>query len=171
MFTGASLLVRRHFDAVGDVLAFGGRSSTWDAEAEETPEEIENVAIVPVPMFNRATLRALAYASSVCPSVVALHVAPTVEEGDRFRRYWDAWGNHVPLEVIESPYRAIVPPTVAYVEALHAQRPELTLTVIVPELVVRHRWERHLHDGDAARLRRALRPLGKVVVTSVPFHV
>jgi amino acid transporter len=170
-FTGASLLVRRHFDAVSGVLAFGGRSSTREAEAEETPQEIENVAIVPVPMFNRATLRALAYASSVSPSVLALHVAPTVEEGDRFRRYWGGWGNHVPLEVIESPYRAIVPPTVAYVEALHSQRPDVTLTVIVPELVVRRRWQRHLHDSDAARLRRALRPLDKVVVTSVPFHV
>jgi amino acid transporter len=171
VFTVASLLVRRHFDAVGEVLALGGRSSTPHAEAEETPQEIDNVVIVPIPVLNRATLRALAYASSVCSSVLALHVAPTAEEGARFQRYWRAWGNHVPLEVIESPYRAIVPPTVAYVEALHAQRPELTLTVIVPELVVRHRWERSLHDSDAARLRRALRPLGKVVVTSVPFHV
>jgi hypothetical protein len=72
--------------------------------------------------------------------------------------------------VIESPYRAIVHPTVAYVESLHAQLPDLTLTVVVPELAVPHWWQRYLHDGDAARLRRALRPLDKVVVTSVPFH-
>jgi hypothetical protein len=42
--------------------------------------------------------------------------------------------------------------------------------VVVAELVA-HRWERPLHDSDAARLKRALRPLSKVVVTSVPFHV
>jgi hypothetical protein len=98
-------------------------------------------------------------------------VAPTEQEGDRFRRYWTVWGNHLPLEVIESPYRAILPPTIAYIEALHAERPDLTLTVVVPELVVRRWWERPLHDSDAARLRRALWPLSKVVVTNVPFHV
>jgi amino acid transporter len=171
LFVGAALVVRRHFDAVDAALAFDAPSPAASLEAEETPLEVSNVAIVPVPVLNRATLRALAYASSASTSVLALHVAPTEREGDRFRRYWTAWGDHVPLEVIESPYRATVPPTIAYIEALHAQRPDLTLTVVVPELVVRHWWERRLHDGDAARLRRALRPLSKVVVTSVPFHV
>jgi hypothetical protein len=98
-------------------------------------------------------------------------VAPTEAESERFRSYWRQWGEHVPLELIESPFRAVVPPTVAYIESLHAHRPDLTLTVVVGELVVRHWWQRALHDSEAARLRRALRPLGKVVVTSVPFHV
>jgi hypothetical protein len=31
-----------------------------------------------------------------------------------------------------------VAPTIAYIESIHAQRPELTLTEFVPELVVRH---------------------------------
>jgi hypothetical protein len=170
-FVGASLLVRRHFDVVDHALALGARSAAVDSEGEETPQQISNLAIVPVPMLNRATLRALAYASSSRASVLALHVAPTEEEGERFRRYWAVWGNHVPLEIIESPYRATVPPTIAYVESLHAQRPDLTLTVVVPELVVRRWWTRTLHDRDAVRLQRALRPLGKVVVTTVPFHV
>jgi len=170
-FTAAGLVVRSHFDAVDDALALEHRSTAADSETEETPPEISNVAIVPIPVLNRATLRALAYASSSCTSVLALHTAPTEQEGDRFRRYWTAWGDHVPLEVIESPYRAVVRPIIAYVEALHTQRPDLTLTVVVPELVVRRWWERPLHDSDAARLRRALRPLSKVVVTSVPFHV
>jgi amino acid transporter len=170
-FVGAALLVRRHFDAVGEALAFGTPPAAVELEAEQTPLAISNVAIVPVPVLNRATLRALAYASSTCASVLALHVAPTEREGARFRRYWAAWGDHVPLQVVESPYRATVPPTIAYVEALRAERSDLTLTVVVAELVVRHWWERRLHDSDAARLRRALRPLSKVVVTSVPFHV
>jgi hypothetical protein len=77
----------------------------------------------------------------------------------------------VPLELVQSPYRAVIPPVVAYVESLHAQRLELTVTVIVPDLAVRHWWQRPLHDDTAARLRHALAPLSKVVVTSVRFHV
>jgi hypothetical protein len=50
-------------------------------------------------------------------------------------------------------------------------RPELTLTVIVPDLAVRHWWQRLLYEDTAARLRRSLAPLPKVIVTSVSFHV
>ena len=170
-FTVAGLVVRRHFDAVGEALALRPGSPARDVEAEGTPQQVANIVLVPVPVLNRATLRALAYASSSCAPVLALHVAPTEEEASRFRRYWAAWGNHVPLEVIASPYRAVVPPTIAYIEALRAQRPELTVTVVVAELVVRRWWERPLHDSEAVRLRRALRPLPQVVVTSVPFHM
>ena len=77
----------------------------------------------------------------------------------------------MPLEIIVSPYRAIVAPLANYIEALHRQRPELTLTVILPELVVRPLWQRILHNQVAPRLRRALRPLPKIVVTTIPFHL
>jgi hypothetical protein len=60
---------------------------------------------------------------------------------------------------------------VHYIEALHRQRPDLTLTVILPEVVVRHPWHRVLHGRTASRLGRALRPLDKIVVTSVPVHL
>ena len=51
------------------------------------------------------------------------------------------------------------------------QRPDLTLTVILPEIVVRHWWHRPLHNHTASRLQRALRALPKVVVTTVPVHL
>jgi hypothetical protein len=70
-----------------------------------------------------------------------------------------------------SPYRAIVAPMVNYIESLHRLRPDLTLTVILPEIVVRHWWQRILHNRTAPRLRRALRPLPKIVITTVPFHL
>jgi hypothetical protein len=73
--------------------------------------------------------------------------------------------------VIVSPHRALVPPMVNYISSLHRQRADLTLTVIVPELVVKHWWQRPLHDRTAVRVRRALRELPKLLVTSVPFHL
>jgi amino acid transporter len=169
-FTATGLLIRRHFDHVEGALAMSP-DDTPDAESEEAPSQITSLAIVVVPHLNRATMRALAYAASLRQPVLALHLSPTEEEATRFRKYWTTWGNHVPLQVVDSPYRAVIPPTIAYIESLHAQRPDLTLTVIVPELAVRHRWQRALHDETAVRLRRALEPLDKVVVTSVPFHV
>lgn len=69
--------------------------------------------------------------------VLAVHISADEDEAARFHRYWQAWRNHLPLEVIVSPYRATVAPLANYIEALHHQRPEVTLTVVVPEVVVR----------------------------------
>jgi hypothetical protein len=44
------------------------------------------------------------------------------------------------------------PPTGSYLWTLHEQRPDLTLTVTVPELVDRHWWHRILHAHVAERL-------------------
>jgi amino acid transporter len=140
-------------------------------ESEETPEEILHLILVPVASLDLPSIRALAYAASLEQPVLAVHVSPTDEEAERFREYWSTWGEHLPLEVVVSPYRAIVAPMVNYIESLHRLGPDLTLTVILPEIVVRHWWQRILHNRTAPRLRRGLRQLPKSVVTTVPFHL
>jgi hypothetical protein len=54
-------------------------------------------------------------------------------------------------------YRAIAPLT-HYLRALHAQRPQVTLTVVLPELVARHAWYQLLHSraprGSAGQCAR-----------------
>ena len=141
------------------------------AETEESPEEIHNLILVPVASLDLASMRALAYAASLRQPVLVLHVSPTEAEAERFGDYWRTWGDHLPLELVVSPYRATVAPMINYIESLHRLSHDLTLTVILPEIVVPHWWQRILHNGTAPRLRRALRPLPKIVVTTVPFHL
>ena len=149
----------------------GGGTLDSEAWAAETPAQIHALTVVPVMALDRASIRALAYAAALGQPAFALHISPTPEEADRFLGYWQAWGDHLPLEVIVSPHRAMVAPLVNYIWTLHRQRPDLTLTVAVPELVDRHWWHRTLYEHIAARLRRALRSLPGVVVTSVPFQL
>jgi hypothetical protein len=80
-------------------------------------------------------------------------------------------GDQLPLEVVVSPYRALVAPLTAYVRELHEQRPDLTITVVVSQVVAKRRWQRLLHSDVGSRLGRALRPLPGIVITSVPFHL
>ncbi|MGR6317034.1 APC family permease [Micromonospora soli] len=141
------------------------------AEGEELPQEVRHLVIVPVARLNRASLRAMAYAASLGQPTLAVHIAPEEAEADRFREQWRAWGDHLRLETIVSPYRSVVGPLAHYLDALHAGRPDLTLTVIVPEVVLRRRRHRLLHSRVEQRLRAALRSLPGVVVTSVPVHV
>jgi hypothetical protein len=121
--------------------------------------------------MDRAGLQALAYAAALGQPAFALHISPTAEEADRFLNYWRAWGDHLPLEVIVSPHRAMVAPLVNYLWTLHEQLPDVTLTVAVPELVDRHWWHRIMHEHVAERQQPILQSLPRVVVTSVPFHL
>ena len=141
------------------------------AEAQADPSQVSSFAVVPIAVLDLAALRALAYAVSLSQPVLALHVSPSEEEAERFRRSWEAWGDHLPLELVVSPYRATVAPLANYIEALHRQRPDVTLTLVVPEIVVARRWQRILHGRIAVRLRAALIAYEGIVITTVPFHL
>jgi amino acid transporter len=185
--------IRRHYDRVHRALALhplepsaprqpivpaplpiSGSDISHDthrAEQEESPDQLQHLVVVPIVRLDLSGLRALAYASSLGRPVLAVHISPGKDEADRFRSYWTAWGNHLPLEVVDSPYRALVAPVACYINALRTQRSDLTLTVVLPELIVKHRWHRPLHNGTARRLRRALRRQPGVVITTVPLHL
>lgn len=141
------------------------------SEAQDDPTEVHSFAVVPVAVLDLAALHALAYAVSLAQPVLALHVSPTEEEAERFRRTWQAWGDHLPLEVVVSPYRATVAPLANYIAALHRQRPDVTLTLVVTEIVVAKPWQRILHNRTAARLRASLIAYEGIVITTVPFHL
>ena len=146
-------------------------ASAGVAEAQDSPAEVYSFAVVPVAVLDLSALHTLAYAVTLGQPVLAVHVSPTDEEAERFRRSWQAWGNHLPLEVLVSPYRATVAPLANYIAALHRQRPDLTLTLVVPELVVAKRWQRLLHNRIATRLRTALIGYEGIIITTVPFHL
>lgn len=149
----------------------GGDGHGPAPEEQDAPSEIEHLLVVPVAVLDLAALRALAYAASLQVPVLAVHVSPSEEECERFHRYWKVWGAYLPLEVVVSPYRATVAPLANYIEGLRRQKPDITLTVIVPEIVPAHRWEMILHGRIAPRLRRILTHQEGIVVTSVPFHL
>jgi hypothetical protein len=185
--------IRRHYDSVHRALALhpldlaapsrpimpaharvhGTNSSHafHGAEDDESPDQLRHLAVVPVAGLDLLSLRALAYAASLGQPLLALHISPGVDEAERFKGYWAAWGDHVPLEVVDSPYRALVAPLTCYINALRAQRPDVTLTVVLPEIIVKHRCHQALHNGTARRLRRALRRQPGVVLTTVPLHL
>jgi amino acid transporter len=144
---------------------------TPTGERQDAPTEVSHLVVVPIATLDLAALRALAYAASLSVPLLALHVSPSEQEAERFRGYWKAWGDHLPLEVVVSPYRATLAPLANYIEALHRQRPDVTLTVVVPELIPGRRWQRLLHNRIAQRLRKMLIQYQGIIVTSVPFHL
>jgi hypothetical protein len=140
--------------------------------------------LIPVGELNRAAMRAIAYAQSLTGQVdrpgangqariVAVHVTDDVQEGEQLKARWDRANPGVQLVVLRSPYRALVGPLLAYINALEQQRPEGTsiVTVLLPEFIPVHWWEHLLHTQTALRLKGALLFRPRTAVTSVPYHL
>jgi amino acid transporter len=145
------------------------------AETPIDPDEISHQVIVPIASLNQVALQTLAYARSIARDlddiVSAVHITDDPEAAEVLRRQWEEWQCGVQLTIVESPYRSLVGPLLAYIDAMHAQFPNKTLTVILPEMVPAHWWEQVLHNQTALRLKAALLFRPGVVVANVPYHL
>lgn len=147
------------------------------ADIPVRPQDIHHRLIVPLERLDRATVQSLAYARSISPRVTALHIAVDEQAAERMRASWERWQQHIGSEeethllIIESPYRSLLRPLLAYIDTMHERHPEETLTVILPEFVVAHWWEYFLHNQTALRLKAALLFRPGIVVINVPQHL
>ena len=145
------------------------------AETPIDPEEISHQVIVPISSLNQVALQTLAYARSIARGpndvVGAVHITDDPDEAETLRQRWEEWQCGVQLTIIESPYRSLVGPLLAYIDAMHAQHPGKTLTVVLPEMVPAHWWEQVLHNQTALRLKAALLFRPGIVVADVPYHL
>lgn len=141
------------------------------------PTEIQHLFIVPIASLDAIAVQSLSYARSISKRVIAVHVAIDEEDAHRLRETWSQWtkgiGREEKLElvIIESPYRSLNGPLLAYIDTIHELYSDVTLTVLLPEFVVSHWWEHILHNQTALRLKAALLFRPGIVVTSVPQHL
>ena len=125
--------------------------------------------IIPVDQINRAVLRTVAYAKSISDNVTAIHITDDRERGDALRRRWEEFVLDTPIVVIESPFRSLAEPILAYVDALDRAQADQMITVVLPEFVTHRPWERILHNQLALRLKKALLSRPNTVVVDVPY--
>ena len=143
-----------------------------------------NVAIVPIADLDAPARRALAYAAAIAARVIAVHVDTRVneraEESEHIVNRLLAWKRHaraegredpIHLVVLESPYRSIVPPLLAYVDSWRQAHPEPVCTVVLPEVVADHWWAYGLHNHRARWLKAALLGRSTVAVADVTYHL
>jgi amino acid transporter len=135
------------------------------------PDLIIHTVVVPISTVNRVARQTLAYARSISDSVTAVHVSDDEDDIEQFREDWAKLELPISLVIIESPYRQLVGPLLKYIDEVDKQRPNDTLTVVLPEFIARHWWEQLLHNQTALRLKAALLFRPGTVVTSVPYHL
>lgn len=161
--------INTHYRAVSDALAL-------EDPDEPLPRPLPPIVIVPIARLDRAALQALAFAASISPHVRVVHIATSHASAQEFQRRWDRWGGRrlpdgreLPLDVIDSPFRALLQPLLKYIERID-ERDRRPITVVLAEFVPRHWWEFILHSQTAFRLKAALLFRPNTIVIDVPYH-
>jgi hypothetical protein len=160
---GLMLAIRAHYRNVDRLIAL-----------EHMPEEGEvaqrPIVIVPISRLDRQARQAIAFANSISNEAVAVHITNEPDEADKMRERWPEWAGTTELVVVESPYRALVGPLLAYMDALQRQDPSRPIVVVLSELVPQHWWENFLHNQTSLRLKLRLFGRRNTIVADVPYH-
>jgi amino acid transporter len=134
----------------------------------------EQRVIVPVNGINRAVVQAVNFGRALAADVRAVYVTDDLEAADTLRARWERQLPDVPLVIVESPFRAVISPVIAYLDILDQAWPpdkESPLTIVVlPEYVARHWWDRVLYNQTARRLKAALVGREHTVIADVPYR-
>jgi amino acid transporter len=157
--------IHRHYQAVAGELVLDPHHDTLQMV------DTKPLVIVPLPSLHLGVLPALTFARSISDNVTAVHVTDDLEAAERLKQRWEEWGQKIPLVIIESPYRSLLPPLLAYIGARRENEPNRLVTVVLPEFVPKHWWEWILHNQTALRLKTALFFQPNVVVADVPYHL
>ena len=157
------LAIRGHYRDLDAALALDQVPAT----AEIAPRPI---VIVPISRLDRPALQAIAFANSISTEAVAVHVTSDPDTAAAMRANWPGWAHTTELVIVESPYRALIGPLLAYMDALQRQAPERPILVVLAEFVPRHWWENLLHNQTALRLKLRLFARRNTIVADVPYH-
>jgi amino acid transporter len=138
------------------------------------PPHREERVVVPIPGLDRAAIQAVNVGRAIDPDVRAVYISEDPASAQQVRAMFERQVPGVPLVVVESPYRALAGPLLAYLDVLDAAWPpgkEAPITfVVIPEYVARHWWERVLYNQSAKRLRTVLLGRPHTVVVNVPYR-
>ncbi|GAA2230910.1 APC family permease [Kitasatospora cystarginea] len=157
--------IRKHYDSVAEELAVND-----PREEAVRPSKVHGIVLVS--KLHRPTLRALGYAEAFRPDVLeAVTVAVDKDDTEELEAKWEEYGIEVPLKALDSPYREVTKPVVAYVRSIRRTTPRDAVAVFIPEYVVGHWWEHVLHNQSALWLKSRLLFTPGVMVISVPWQL
>ena len=134
----------------------------------------EQRVVVPIPGLDRATVQAIKVGRSIDDDVRAVFISDEPDDAAKVREAFERQVPGVPLVVVESPYRALAGPLLAYLDVLDMawppDKPDPITFVVIPEYVAKSWWERLLYNQSAKRLRSMLLGRPHTVIVNVPYR-
>jgi len=134
--------------------------------------EVTHHVIIPIDSFNSMVAKAVRYARSLSPNVVAFHVELQEGGSEKLRQKWQQLNTDVPLIVRYSPYREVINTLTQYIESEeHDSRPGDMITILLPQFIVSRWWEMALHNNTSLFIANAMFNRRNVVVSILPFYI
>ncbi|HWQ45419.1 MAG TPA: APC family permease, partial [Longilinea sp.] len=131
-----------------------------------------NRVIIPIASVHRGSLEAIRYAKTLSDDITAVHINLDPKDKEKIESKWQTWGEGIRLVMLNSPYRLFIEPFVEYVERLDGScKQDEMITIIVPQFIPKHWWERFLHARTAEALRKVLLNRKDIVITEVPYQL
>lgn len=165
--------ISRHYRRVQEDLFI----SKEEAEARQAEFCVPKVKIVmPISYINKSFLKSLHYAMSIQGEepIELFHVASTGEDITAYREKIDKLKEilHLRAELVVewTPYRDYNQKLLEHIDKrLDQLEPHETLTVVMSQIIIRHWWQRVLHNQTSEQLKRQLEHKRNVSVISVPY--
>lgn len=134
-------------------------------------KKFKHTVIVPVQSVNKATLKALQYARSITPNVIAISIYTDESDLKKLQDKWKDLNTDIVLQTQYSPYRAIISPLIGYIDniAKNAEEDE-KITLLLSQFMVREWWGTLLHNNTSFLLRESILHNENIVVSTVPYH-
>lgn len=177
---GAYLVVILVPTLVGIMLFIARQYAHSRAELQVRPGAVvrpplrEERVVVPIPGLDRAAVQAINVGRSIDDDVRAVYISDDPEAATELRTAFERQVPGVPLVVVESPFRSLSGPLLAYLDVLDMawppDKPSPITFVVIPEYVARHWWERVLYNQSAKRLRSMLLGRPHTVIVDVPYR-
>ena len=154
-----------------DIEQFTNRIAEINQRRESSDlSDYRNKSIVPVFDINRVVLKALMYAYESTPLVTAVHIASDMERAEKLRKHWNENNIGIELQIIESPYRAVVHDIIKYVDEVESDPRWTSITVVIPEYVPNKLLQNFFHNQTGQLLKLMLLIGKNIYVTSIPYH-
>jgi len=139
------------------------------------------LVVIPMARWDRMTEKALRFGMLLSKEIKVLNVIGCDGE-ETLDPVWEtnvlkpirAQGLSEPeLITLHSNIRLIITPLMDYILELEQQNPDRKITVLLPELVVRHWWEYFLHNQRVQMLKLLLLIRGKqrIIVVNIPWYL
>ena len=167
------VVVKQHYTRVkGDVV-------------EMSPLNLSNMqeplVVIPMARWDRMTEKAMRFGMLLSKEIRVVNV----EGADGEQSLVDIWEENVlkpirdkgipepELISLHSSFRLVISPLMDYILEIESQNPDRKITVLLPELVVRHWWEYLLHNQRVQLLKLLLLLRGnqRIIVVNIPWYL
>ncbi|MDR2661128.1 MAG: APC family permease [Lactobacillaceae bacterium] len=164
------LVVHKHYQSIAHQLKLDKR------ELKKMRKDYSGaITIVLLGNVTKVTVSAINYAKSISDEVIGMHVSFDIDKAkeNKTTKQFEEFFPDIRYVDIHSSYRNVLIPTSEFINSIakKAANKNYSLTVMIPQFVPKHHWQKILHNQTAFRLRQKFVNRDDITISSYYFHL